>query len=81
MKLPQILLIVALSFAVAFVTGKYMTSNNGTRVTVKESTYERVIRTGEIRCAYAVYEPPLIKDPNTGKLSGIFYDVMEEVDV
>ena len=45
----------------------------------KETTYERVIRTGEIRCAYAVYEPPLIKDPNTGQLSGIFYDVMEEV--
>jgi polar amino acid transport system substrate-binding protein len=78
MKLSNLLLVVALSFAVAFMTGKYVASNNGS-VAIKETTYERVIRTGEIRCAYAVYEPPLIKDPNTGQLSGIFYDVMEEI--
>ena len=79
MKLPQILLTVLLSFAVAFATVKYMGANNGPVMAVKESTYDRVIRTGEIRCAYAVYEPPLIKDPNTGQLSGILYDVMEEI--
>ena len=78
MKFSQIVAIVALSFIVAFVTAKYTAPDkNGTAV--KESTYARVLRTGEIRCAYAVYEPPLIKDPNTGQLSGIFYDVMEEV--
>jgi ABC-type amino acid transport substrate-binding protein len=44
-----------------------------------ESTYERVLRTGVIRCAYGIYAPPMIKDPNTGQLSGIFYDVMQEV--
>lgn len=43
-----------------------------------ETTYQRVLRTGEIRCAYAPYAPALSKDPNTGQLSGIFYDVMNE---
>ena len=50
-----------------------------TVASVTESTYQRVLRTGEIRCAYGVYPPPLIKDPNTGQMSGIFYNVMEEV--
>jgi len=43
----------------------------------KETVYERVIRTGTIRCGYGVWDPIIIKDPNTGKLSGIFYDYME----
>ena len=79
MKLPQIALVALLSFAVAFGTVKYVVPKNGEADVVKESTYDRVIRTGEIRCAYAPYAPALIKDPNTGELSGIFYDVMEEV--
>jgi len=81
MKISHILLTIILSFFVAFATVKYMpkAADETATPSPKESTYERVLRTGEIRCAYAVYEPPLIKDPNTGQLSGIFYDVMEEV--
>lgn len=79
MKLPQIALTIAIAFIIAFVTVRYLPHENNNTAPVNESTYDRVIRTGEIRCAYAVYEPPLIKDPNTGQLSGIFYDVMEEV--
>ena len=45
----------------------------------QESTSARVLRTGVIRCAYANNPPVFIKDPNTGALSGIFYDVMNEV--
>ncbi|MCB9988075.1 MAG: transporter substrate-binding domain-containing protein [Rhodospirillales bacterium] len=44
----------------------------------KESTYERVMRTGVIRCGYVVLPPHVIKDPNTGEMFGIIYDVMEE---
>lgn len=40
----------------------------------KESVYDRVMRTGVIRCGYAVWPPMIAKDPNTGALSGIFYD-------
>jgi len=40
---------------------------------------DRVLRTGKIRCSYAIYSSYFRKDPNTGKLSGIFHDVMEEI--
>ncbi len=45
----------------------------------KESAYERVMRTQTIRCGYVVWSPMFMKDPNTGKLSGIFYEYTEAV--
>ena len=42
-------------------------------------TIDRVIATGVIRASYANYPPYCIKDPNTGKLSGIFVEVLNEV--
>ena len=47
--------------------------------TEAKSVYSRVIESGKIRCGYVPYEPGLIKDPNTGKFSGIMYDSMEEI--
>jgi len=45
----------------------------------KESVYDRVIRTNTIRCGYYVWPPFIAKDPNTGIMSGIGYDMMEEI--
>lgn len=45
----------------------------------KESSFERVLRTGVIRCGYAVGRPYLFVDPNTKKISGLSYDVMNEL--
>lgn len=45
----------------------------------KESAYERVIRTGTIRCGYMLWSPILSKDAETGAFSGVGYDVMTEV--
>ena len=42
----------------------------------KETVYERVMRTGTIRCGYGQWDPYIVKDPNTGEFSGIFYDYM-----
>ena len=42
-----------------------------------ENVYDRVIRTGTLRCAYTLYSIGLMKDPNTGQLSGIYHDVIE----
>jgi ABC-type amino acid transport substrate-binding protein len=42
-----------------------------------ESSYDRVLRTGELRCGYAAWPPIIIKDPNSGTLSGIGYDFVE----
>jgi ABC-type amino acid transport substrate-binding protein len=44
-----------------------------------ETALDRVLRTGKIRCSYAIYSSYFRKDPNTGALTGIFHDVMEEV--
>ncbi|MCB1538663.1 MAG: transporter substrate-binding domain-containing protein [Rhodospirillales bacterium] len=43
----------------------------------KESAYDRVMRTGTIRCGYIVGSPYIMRDPNTGALSGIWHDYSE----
>ncbi|HOO50711.1 MAG TPA: ABC transporter substrate-binding protein, partial [Alphaproteobacteria bacterium] len=45
----------------------------------KESVFDRVMRTGTIRCGYFPYAPTLIIDPNTKEMSGIFYEIIEEM--
>lgn len=48
--------------------------------TEKEVTlHQRVVDSGVIRASYANYPPYCIKDPNSGKLSGIFVEVLNEV--
>jgi ABC-type amino acid transport substrate-binding protein len=44
----------------------------------QETVYSRVIKSGKIRCAYVIYPPGLIKDPNSGKISGIAAETVEE---
>lgn len=44
-----------------------------------DQAFERVLQTGKMRCGYLAYAPHFIKDPNTGKFSGIFHDLMQEV--
>ncbi|MDD3182821.1 MAG: transporter substrate-binding domain-containing protein [Alphaproteobacteria bacterium] len=45
----------------------------------KETTFERVLRTGTIRCGYPVWPPSLSIDPNTKKISGYTHDIAEAV--
>lgn len=45
---------------------------------VKESTYDRVMRTGTIRCGYVLRPPMMSKDLTTGALSGVGYDLIED---
>jgi ABC-type amino acid transport substrate-binding protein len=44
-----------------------------------DSVYDRVMQQGKIRCGYVVYSPGCLKDPNSGKLSGIGIDTIEMV--
>lgn len=46
---------------------------------VKESAYDRIIRTSTIRCGYMPYEPMVMKNPNTGEMSGIAVDIMNKI--
>lgn len=43
------------------------------------SVFERVKQRGTIRCGYCIYNPGCMKDPNTGKLSGIGVDALQLV--
>ncbi|TAH37780.1 MAG: amino acid ABC transporter substrate-binding protein [Alphaproteobacteria bacterium] len=43
----------------------------------KESAFDRVMRSQALHCGYGVWAPIMIKDANTGAMSGIFYDYMD----
>lgn len=49
----------------------------GSHKATETTTLDKVLSSGEIRIGYVVNPPALIKDPNTGKLSGIYYDAVE----
>ncbi len=41
--------------------------------------YDRVMESGKVRCGYFTWPPFLEKDVNTGEMSGIVVDVIEEI--
>lgn len=45
----------------------------------EETGFNRVMRTKTINCGYFLWPPYLAKDANTGKLSGINYEIMEAI--
>ncbi len=44
-----------------------------------DDTYDRVIKNNMIRCGYTLYSVGLNKDLNTGKLWGIYKEIIEEI--
>lgn len=44
-----------------------------------ESAYDRVMRTGVLRCGYFSWPPFFEKDPTTGAVSGVTYDIIEDL--
>lgn len=44
-----------------------------------ETTYERVLRTGVIRCGYFLWPPLVMRDANTNEFSGANYEVMNGI--
>jgi ABC-type amino acid transport substrate-binding protein len=71
-----IILTVVVALVVSFVGAKIFSGISGP---TGDNLLDTVLRKGEIRAGYVVYPPSLIKDPNTGQLSGIFYDALEEM--
>ncbi len=69
---------IAVSAAAGWVAGKMAggpARSDGTERA--ESAYQRVMRTGVLRAGYFIEPPLTMKDPNTGKLSGIVVDLTE----
>lgn len=44
----------------------------------KDALHDRVMQSGKIRCGYFIFPPYCMKDPNTGKMSGIFVEALTE---
>lgn len=44
-----------------------------------DSKLQSILSRGSIKCSYILYPPYLQKDPNTGNLSGVFHDLLEEI--
>ncbi len=73
-------LLVALSVLIALAIQNFVIPHNEHAATKPAETgYDRVMRTGVLRCGYGVWEPAVMRDPKTGKMSGIIYDIMQEV--
>lgn len=72
-------LIAAVLAAVVTVKVVVPESSNGVITERQESTYERVMRTGKLRCGYNFYEPGFVKDEETGEFYGLYYDLLEAV--
>lgn len=73
--------VAAVAAAVSVLMNVAMGPSGGSTGAAKEETaYERVMRTGVIRCGYITgWEPLFSKDVTTGKLGGIYYDYVEAI--
>lgn len=67
--------VIVLTIIVSLITVKF--SGSSTNSTGK-SVYDRVVSSGIIRACYTAFPPALIKDPNTGKLSGVFFETLNK---
>jgi ABC-type amino acid transport substrate-binding protein len=80
MKFPQLILVIVLSFAVVFVTQRYLAPiRNAPTAATEETAFDRVTRTNTLRCGYGVATPWMMVDPNTKKLYGVNKDLTEAV--
>lgn len=43
-----------------------------------DTVFDRVMASGVLHCGYWVYPPMLMKDPNTGGFSGVFYELVTD---
>jgi ABC-type amino acid transport substrate-binding protein len=48
-------------------------------VAAPQTAFERVMQTRTLRCGYIIAAPGLVKDANTGQLSGLVYDLVTEL--
>lgn len=73
----KILGIIFLTVSVCLITVKLINPTKSTSVDTV-SVYDKVLKSGVIRACYVVYPPALIKDPNTGKMSGVFVEALNK---
>lgn len=72
MKFAQLLLTILIALGVSFGVAHF--NKPTTAVDTKETAYERILRTGTIRCGYATWPPLFKKDINSGVFGGLTHD-------
>jgi ABC-type amino acid transport substrate-binding protein len=70
------LLTLLAAVAVTLAIQNFAFSNKPSDTAKTETAYDRVMRTGTLRCAYAIYPPYLTKDANSGKIGGVMAEMM-----
>jgi len=76
--LQTVLIAAAVAIVASYATVK-ATEMNAVTPKREETVFQHVVKTRVLRCGYITYDPYLMKDANTGKLSGIFYDLTERM--
>ncbi|MDR3425225.1 MAG: transporter substrate-binding domain-containing protein [Alphaproteobacteria bacterium] len=71
-------LLVIVAVVIALFVQNFVLHKETLNTAKMETTYERVMRTGVLRCGYVIDPPHVVKDPNTGNLSGVIVDTMNE---
>jgi ABC-type amino acid transport substrate-binding protein len=71
------ILLVILAVVLALAVQNYVLAPKTSAPAKTETAYERVMRTNTLRCAYGIYPPWVMKDPNTGRLSGMMPDMLD----
>lgn len=72
-------ILAALVLLLAVATLAQLKTLNVPEATTKQTLHQKVLADKKIRCGYFIVEPGIFKDANTGKLSGIVYDLMETI--
>ena len=68
--------VILISLLIVFSSGCKNQGNEGK--VGQKLVYDRILQSGTIRAAYITYPPALMKDTKTGKMSGIFVEVLEK---
>jgi polar amino acid transport system substrate-binding protein len=64
---------------VALLVAFFALSKDQENGTAPTSRFEQILSSGTVRAGYIVYPPYIFKDAQTGELSGIFYDLTNEI--
>lgn len=76
--ITTVIVAAAVALAIGFIP-KTANKENGAPVPAEETAYERVLRTGVLRCGYFTEPPFTAKDENTGEFSGLSVDLVKAV--
>lgn len=77
MKSLNLIVILIVGLLAGWVGGTVVRTQPNASAPSHETAYDRVMKTRVLRCGYVLYAPAVMKDPNTGALSGIIHDITE----